>query len=131
MVGVMSKPMFYFYPQELEALKSRHPGLYEAMKDSIVILDSPQRTDLKNNLNESLGAKISEYGYGVEEGLDIPGLRGLGQWPVALYSDQTHDLTEIYDRGEPSLVAQKWVEHRGVCTRALFECLSGDAYRTN
>jgi hypothetical protein len=127
----MSKDRFYFYPQELESIKSMHPGLYESMKNNIVLLDSPQRTELKNNLNESLGAIASEYGYGVAQSSDVSGLRGLSQSPITIHSDETHNLAEIYDSGEPSLVTQKWLEHRRICRRALLECLSGESYQTD
>jgi hypothetical protein len=121
----------YMSEKEVSYLKTRHPGLYDAIKDKIYPLEAiVRRADVMTNLNESLGAIASEYGYGVAQSSDVSGLRDFGPRPVALYSDTAHDLSEIYATGEPGVVTQKWLEHRRVCTRDLLACLSGETHGT-
>ena len=122
---------FFMTDTEVRFLKEMHGDLYEILKDKIeTYLDpaEPYTPGLRRLAQESLGAQAVEYGYRVAPDQEVPGLRGLGVRPNTVYFDEAHNLSEIYDSGEPRLVTQKWVEHRRVCGRTLLECLSGETH---
>ena len=122
---------FFMTDTEVRFLKEMHGDLYAILKeriDTYVPFYPTQQEELQNNLNESLGAQAVEYGYRVAPDPEVPGLRGLGSRPNTVYFDEAHNLSEIYNSGEPRLVTQKWMEHRRVCGRTLLDCLSGTSH---
>lgn len=123
---------FFMNEQEQALLKANYPQLWENMKDNIELYVPIERVERLSQINrdfkERLGDLAVEYGYRVAPDPEVPGLRGLGSRPSAVYFDEAHNLSEIYDSGEPDVVTQKWMEHRRVCGRTLLECLSGEAH---
>lgn len=119
---------FYMNEQEQIYLATLHPKLWEQLEDNIVVYRSdlePIAPGIKQLVKESLGALASEYGYRVAEDSEVPGVRNVrGITPDKVIFDEAHNLSEIYDSGEQSVTAQKWLEHRRVCRRTLLECLS-------
>lgn len=109
---------FYLNESEIGWMKQFHPDHVHLEREERLI-----------EINESLGAVASEYGYRVAEDSEVPGVRNLrGITPNQVIFDEAHNLSEVYDSGEPSVTSQKWLEHRRVCRRTLLECLSGEQH---
>jgi hypothetical protein len=119
----------YMNEQEQIYMQTFHPGLWEKLENNIEVYRSdlePIAPGLKKLAHDTLGGLAVEYGYRVAEDPEVPRVRHLGNRANLVIFDEPHNLSEVYSSGEPSFVAQKWVEHRRVCRRALLDCLSGE-----
>ena len=123
---------FFMNEQEQAFLKANYPQLWENMKDNIELYEPFERVERLSQINrdfkERLGDLAVEYGYRVAPDPEVPGLRGLGSRPSAVYFDEAHHTSSVFDPGRSDVTPQEWLEHRRICGRTLLECLSGEAH---
>ena len=120
--------ILYLYENEIEWMKRFTPDLYEGLKENIEVKHPFQHELDYRELQEKLGEIARDRGYRMASDQDLSGVSHLGARADYVLFDEPHNLTTVYESGEPGIVTQKWLEHRRTCRRTLLECLSGETH---